>query len=239
MDNFIKKNTNGHTGEGQDCFDIIFNKLEKVDLIEVAKEKTFTRYKKGETIFKEGTTPFGIFCLTDGKVKLVKTGEDGRNHILRLHKAGDLIGYRSLFSESGYNASAIAIENCVISFIPRNLFVKLLLEDAELSFKILQILSDDLKKADTKITNLAQKPVRERVAEALIFIQEIYGFCPDGKTIDAVFSREDIANIVGTATETLIRVLSDFNKENLVELEGKRIAIPDLKRLERVANIFT
>src|SRR5690606_25370492 len=97
---------------------------------------------------------------------------------------------------------------------------------------------DDLKRADTHLTNLAQKPVRERAAEALIFIQETYGFADDDKTIDAIFTREDIANIVGTATETIIRVLSDFNKEGAVMLKGKKIIIPDIQELRRIANSF-
>lgn len=214
----------------------LFCRIKPNQMNELMDEKTFTKYSKGEYIFKEGTRSFGIFCLNSGKVKLVKAGEDGRNHILRLHRQGDLLGYRSLFSETGYNASAIALENCQICFIPRDLFLKLVKDDSELAFDLLKMLSDDLKKADTHLTNLAQKPVRERAAEALIFIQETYGFTEDGKTIDALFTREDIANIVGTATETIIRVLSDFNKEGVIILKGKKIIIPDLHELKKIAN---
>lgn len=216
----------------------IFCMIQGDKLDELADEKTYTKYSKGEFIFKEGTRPFGIFCLNSGKVKLVKAGEDGRNHILRLHRQGDLLGYRSLFSETGYNASAIALEECQICFIPRELFLKFIKEDSDLAFELLKMLSDDLKRADTHLTNLAQKPVRERAAEALIFIQETYGFADDGKTIDAIFTREDIANIVGTATETIIRVLSDFNKEGAVMLKGKKIIIPDIQELRRISNSF-
>jgi len=216
----------------------IFCMIKGSRLEELTGEKTYTKYSKGEFIFKEGTRPFGIFCLNSGKVKLVKAGEDGRNHILRLHRQGDLLGYRSLFSETGYNASAIALEECHICFIPRELFLKFIKEDSDLAFELLKMLSDDLKRADTHLTNLAQKPVRERAAEALIFIQETYGFTEDKKTIDAIFTREDIANIVGTATETIIRVLSDFNKEGAVMLKGKKIIIPDIQELKRIANSF-
>lgn len=224
-----------------DCansFDNVFCRIKGARLDELLNEKTYTGYQKGEFIFKEGTRSFGIFCLNSGKVKLVKAGEDGRNHILRLHRPGDLLGYRSLFSETGYNASAIALEECQICFIPRELFLKFVKEDSELALDLLKMLSEDLKRADTHLTNLAQKPVRERAAEALIFIQETYGFGEDGKTIDAVFTREDIANIVGTATETIIRVLSDFNKEGVVTLKGKKIIIPDISELKRIANSF-
>lgn len=201
----------------------------------VVEEKNFTQYKKGELIFKEGTRAFGIFCLNKGKVKLVKSGEDGRSHILRLHRAGDLVGYRSLFSESGYNASAIAIEDCSVCFIARDVFTDILKNDPKLCFEVLELLSEDLRKADLQITNINRKPVRERVAEALLFIHETYGFAKDGKSIDATFSREDLANLVGTATETIIRVLSDLNKEGLIVLKGKKIEIPELERLAATA----
>lgn len=216
----------------------IFCKIKGSKLDELMREKTFTKYSKGEYIFKEGTRSFGIYCMNSGKVKLVKAGEDGRNHILRLHRPGDLLGYRSLFSETGYNASAVALEECQICFIPRDLFLKFIKEDGDLAFDLLKMLSEDLKRADTHLTNLAQKPVRERAAEALIFIYETYGFDEDGKTIDAIFTREDIANIVGTATETIIRILSDFNKEGVLVLNGKKIIVPNINELKKIANTF-
>lgn len=198
---------------------------------------THTSYKKSETIFKEGTFPFGIFYLKKGKVKLVKTGDDGREHILRLNREGDLVGYRSLFSDSGYNASAICLEDCELSFVPRDILITAVQENNHLAFIVIRMLAEDLKRADLHLTNLAQKPVRERVAQALLFIKETYGFEEDGKTLQAQFSREEIANIVGTATENTIRVLSDFNKDGVVILDKKRISIPDLEKLEKVANI--
>lgn len=203
----------------------------------ISPEKiTHTSYKKGETIFKEGTNPFGIFYLKKGKIKLVKTGDDGREHILRLNREGDLVGYRSLFSDSGYNASAICVEDSELTFVPRDTLIEAVHNNKDLSFQIIQMLAEDLRRADLHLTSLAQKPVRERVAEALIFIKETYGFEEDGKTLQAQFSREEIANIVGTATENTIRVLSDFKKEGLVILDKKKISIPDLPNLEKIAN---
>lgn len=218
-------------------FNNVFCMMEKTMLDKIDAERIHTNYKKGETIFKEGTRPFGVFCLQKGKVKLVKNGEDGRDHILRLHRAGDLLGYRSLFSNAGYNASAIALEDCDVCFVSREVFLESLKRNSELSFEMLQLLAEDLRRADIHLTNLAQKPVRERAAEALLFIQETYGFAADGKTLNASFSREEIANIVGTATESIIRVLSEFNKEGIVVLKGKKISIPDVKSLSKVASL--
>lgn len=204
---------------------------------DINKEKICTPYKKGEYIFKEGTMPHGVFCVNKGKIKLSKQGIDGKEQIIRLIKAGDPLGYRSLLSGDRYSASAIAIEDSGVCFIPKELFLGILNKDSSLTMEMLKLLSDDLRKAEIQITHLAQKPVRERVAESLLFIKETYGFESDGKTINASFSREDIANIVGTATETTIRLLSEFNKDNIIQLNGKKILILDFPKLLKTANI--
>lgn len=204
---------------------------------EVNATKICTPYKKGEYIFKEGTNPFGVFCVNKGKIKLVKTGNDGKEQIIRLAKPGDPLGYHSLLSGDRYNASAVALEECGVCFIPKELFLGILQKDSTLSLEMFKMLSDDVQKAELQITHLAQKPVRERVAEAILFIKETYGFEADGKTVSASFSREDIANIVGTATETVIRLLSELNKDNIIQLQGKKIIILDLKKLISTANL--
>lgn len=203
----------------------------------INKEKECSFYRKGELIFKENARPYGVFCVNKGKIKLVKSGDDGREHILRLVKAGDPLGYRALLSGDRYNCSAVALEDCSVCFVPKEIFLKLIQEDGDLTMEMIKLLSSDLKKAEVSLTHLAQKPVRERMAEALLFIKETYGFEEDGLTINAVFSRDELANIVGTATETAIRLLSDFNKDKIIALQGKKIQILDIERLLRVANI--
>ena len=204
---------------------------------EVNAEKVCSPYKRGEQIFKEGTRPHGVYCVNYGKIKLSKLGDDGKEQIIRLVKAGDPLGYRALLSGDNYNSSAIALEDSGVCFIPKDLFLGILKNDSTLSLEMMKLLSDDLKKAELQITHLAQKPVRERVAEALLFIKETYGFEEDGQTIAATFSREDIANIVGTATETAIRLLSELNKDHIIQLSGKKIIVTDLPKLIKTANI--
>lgn len=203
----------------------------------INQEKICTPYKKGEYIFKEGAKPYGVFCVNTGKIKLVRSGDDGREKIIRLVKPGDPMGYRSLLSGERYEASAIALENCGVCFIPKELFLDILQKDSSLSMEMMKMLSDDLGKATMQLTHLAQKPVRERMAEAILFIKETYGFEADGQTINAAFSREDIANIAGTATETAIRLLSEFNKDGIIVLKGKKIVIPHIAKLVQAANI--
>lgn len=219
-------------------FTNVFCKASYDSMETIAKEKECTLYKKGEIIFKEGARPYGVFCVNRGKIKLTKLGDDGREQIIRLVKPGDPLGYRSLLAGDRYNASAIAIEDSGVCFIPKELFLGILNKDASLSLEMMKLLSEDLRKAEIQITHLAQKPVRERVAEALLFIKETYGFEADGKTIAATFSREEIANIVGTATETAIRLLSEFSKDKIIELAGKKIIIANLNKLIQTANIY-
>lgn len=203
----------------------------------INKEKICTAYKKGEYIFKEGSVPYGVFCVNTGKIKLSKSGDDGREQIIRLVKPGDPLGYRSLLSGQRYNASAVALENCGVCFIPKEIFLDILQKDSSLSMEMMKMLSDDLGKATMQLTRLAQKPVRERMAEAILFIKETYGLAPDGHTINASFSREDIANIAGTATETAIRLLSEFKRDGIIDLQGKKIIISDIEKLVSTANI--
>ena len=135
------------------------------------------------------------------------------------------------------SASAVALEDTKICFIPKELFVNVLKLDTGLAFEMMKLLSDELHKAEIKLTHLAQKPIRERLAETLLFIKETYGFEEDGITLNVRLSREEIANLVGTATESAIRLLSEFKKDGMVELDGKKIKILSQKQLVKTANL--
>jgi CRP/FNR family transcriptional regulator len=151
---------------------------------------------------------------------------------------GDLLGYRALLTNERYNASAVALDDCSLCFIPRDTFFSILKNNPGLSFEIIKMLSVELRKAEQKITDLAQRPVRERMAEALLFLKETYGLEADNAAINVVLSREDIANLVGTATETAIRLLSEFKHDGIVEFVGKKIKILDPDKLIKTAGIY-
>ncbi len=213
----------------------IFCRIKDID--DLNKVKISSEYKRGQTIFNEGTTPYGLYCVNDGKIKISKQGEDGRELIIRLAKSGDLIGYKALLSSQKYTASAIALDDCQVCFIPKDAFMDILKKNHDLSIGLMGLISLELRKAETKVAQMAQKPVRERLAETLILLKDTFGFEDDGKTINVLLSREEIANIVGTATESIIRCLSEFRKDNIVELDGKKITISDENLLILRANI--
>ncbi|HQV00201.1 MAG: Crp/Fnr family transcriptional regulator [Bacteroidia bacterium] len=232
-----KNNPHPECHQCQVRFKSVFCDLGKEDLDTINNNKGCNTYQKGQIIFYEDAIPHGLFCINNGKVKVSQAGEAGKEQIVRLAKEGDILGYRALLSGEKYSCSATALDTTSICFIPKQTFFGLIDKNANLSKEILKLLSHDLRKAEHKITDLAQKPVRERLAEALLFLKETYGLEPDDATLDVVLSREEIANIVGTATETTIRLLSEFKQDKMIDLKGKKITFLNLPSLIKTANI--
>jgi len=216
----------------------IFCHLEHMDLEEFNEMKSCIVFRKNQLIFSEGAHPLGLYCVNSGKIKLSRSGPDGKEQIVRMVRAGDVLGYRALLTSERYNARAVALDDSDICFIPRDTFFNVLRNNPGLSFEIIKMLSVELRKAERMITDLAQKPVRERMAEALLFLRETYGYEPDSTTINVVLSREDIGNLVGTATETAIRLLSEFKQDKIVEFLGKKIRILDMDKLIHTARLY-
>ncbi len=215
----------------------VFCTLSDEQLSFLSVEKSCSMYKKGQLIFFEGNKPNGMFCVNSGKVKIFQVGEEGKEQIVRLAKEGDILGYRSLISGESYTSSASVLEDATVCFIPKKTFLDLLQADSELSTRMMQLLSKDLREAERRMVGLAQKPVRERMAETILMLKEFYSVDKKDQTIKATLSREDIANIVGTATETAIRILSDFKSEELIDLSGKKIKILNHPGLVKVAHL--
>jgi CRP-like cAMP-binding protein len=215
----------------------IFCDMASDEVEEINVNKGANHYSKGQNIFQQGFRPQGIYCINKGKIKITKNGDRGKEQIIRLAKEGDIIGYRALMSGENYSASAYALDDAIVCQIPKSTFFEIMQRNPSLTHKMIFLLTHDLKVAEQKITELAQKPVRERLAETLIMLKQTYGFEKDNKTLDVTLSREDIANIVGTATESIIRLLADFKQEKLIDLAAKKIVILNLPKLLNVANI--
>jgi len=192
----------------------------------------------GQSIFQEGTPPLGLYYLNRGKVKIYKWGDSGRKQIVRLAKKGDVIGYRALISGEVYSATAEVVEGACFCFIPKDTFFEIINSTPEVSIKLMKRLARDLKIIERMMLNLAQKSVRERVALAILTMKQTYGFEADEMTIKVELSREDISNIVGTATESVIRFLSEFKKDKLIEVHGRKIKILNQEGLIRTAHLF-
>ncbi|WP_435416362.1 Crp/Fnr family transcriptional regulator [Polaribacter aestuariivivens] len=214
-----------------------FKYLSKEELLRLSSCKTSKIIKKGETIFEEGDHLNGLFCIKDGVCKVSKMSENGRNQIIDLIKKGDIIGERSLVSDETSNLNAVALNDMEICFIPKEEIVRDLAKNPNFTMGILKDLANNLKKADNVIVDMAQKTVKQRLAETLLKLKEKFDLNEDG-IINIQLSREDIANIIGTATESAIRLLSDLKKKKIIEFKGKEIKILDIKGLEKIAHGF-
>ncbi len=194
-------------------------------------------YKKSETIFREGDTPAGLICLSTGKVKVFKEGVGGREQIVRLAKPTGFIGYRALFAEEKHTATAVAIEDSVICVMDKEHVFNLLRSNSNLSLSIIKAFASELGFSINRTVTLTQKHIRGRLAESLIFLKDTYGFEPNGQTIKVYLSREDVANLSSMTTSNAIRTLSSFASENVIALEGRKIKILDMNRLERISEL--
>jgi CRP/FNR family transcriptional regulator len=193
---------------------------------------------KGQVLFLQDTKPHGLYCIKKGKVKIFRRGSEGKEQIVRLAADADVVGYRALLSEESYQCGATALEETTLCYVPRQALKQIMENNVNIYKKMISLLSNDLKNAESKISELAQKPVRERVAETLMVLKNKYGLEADGATLNVVLSREELANLVGTATESLIRILSDFKKEGIIELDQKKIRIVDFEHLYTTAHLY-
>ncbi|WP_159521259.1 Crp/Fnr family transcriptional regulator [Sunxiuqinia indica] len=214
----------------------LFKKLTEQEFAQLNYDKTCSLYKKGSIIYREGSRLTGFYCVTKGIIKIFKTGIDGKEQIIRFAKRGEIIAYRSLLSEEAACTTAKVIDEAVLCHIPYQTLQFLIKSNWQFSHHMLQIICKELREANDYITDIAQKTVRERLAEVLLLLKESFDL-DNTNTLQISLTREELANIVGTATESVIRLLSEFKHDNLIDLQGRKIKLLDIKALTRVAGL--
>jgi CRP-like cAMP-binding protein len=213
-----------------------FKSLTEEELKSLNFEKTCINYKKGSVVYKEGSRLTGFYCIIRGIVKVYKTGIDGKEQIIRFARKGDIIAYRSLLSQESACTTSKIIEDAILCHIPYKTLLNLIEKNSSFSLAMLRIVCAELKEANEYITDIAQKTVRERLAEVLLLLKENFDLDAD-QTLQISLTREELANTVGTATESIIRLLSEFKQDKLIDLQGRKIKIVNLPGLTKVANI--
>jgi CRP-like cAMP-binding protein len=195
-------------------------------------------YKKGQTVFYQGNPLFGLYCVNSGKIKISKLGNDGKESIIRIAGPGDVLGHRSLFSNEKFTATATVLEDSAICFLDKKFIYRAIAQDPSISLRLIEKLSRDMGKAEDRSASMAQKSVRERLAELLLMLKNSYGI-QEGKRwrLDIKLTREEMASMIGTANETIIRFISEFRDDNLIEQEGKIIYLLDEEGLLEIANL--
>ena len=211
--------------------------LTRNELSRISSCKTSIQIKKGETIFEEGEHLNGVYCISDGICKVSKMSSNGREQILFLIQKGDILGERSLVNDEVANLKATALNDMEVCFIPREEIIRDLQNNPDFTMNVLKDMASSLKNADNIIVDMAQKTVKQRLAEMLIYLENKFGHDEDN-VLNIHLSREDIANMIGTVTESAIRLLSDFKKKGLIQLKGKNIYLKDMIGLHKIANGF-
>ncbi len=210
----------------------LFHSLPPEALEPFNRSKLVNFYKKGQLLFYEGSKPLGVYCINSGRVKLYKTGEDGKQHILRIYGSGEILGMASIFAEREYTSSAEAIEDSVICFIEKSGFFPFLSRYPNLALEVIRNLSQEVMTEEEQIRVLALKTADQRLAELLLMLKETFGRPENSHVVLSLpLSRKEMAEMIGTTPETVIRLLKQFERKGLVEIRGRRIVILDTEGL--------
>ena len=189
-------------------------------------------YKKGEVVFRIGSMPHGLFFIKSGKVKIFKYGGDGKEQIMTIAGKGRFLGYKDLLAGRRYTSGAIVIEDSTLIFIPNRDFLDLI-KSSEVSDYFTGLLCQDLIEVEEKMVSMAHKPVRGRLAESLLTLNETY------RENGIELTREELANLVGTAKETISRLLSEFKADKLIQIDGRSIEVLNPKGLDRILGFYS
>jgi CRP-like cAMP-binding protein len=215
----------------------VFSLLSLPEKDELIKQSAVVFFKKNEFIYKEGDMPSAFMFLIDGKIKIFKEGVGGREQIIRMTKPMGYVGYRALIAEEIHNASAVTLEDSTVLVVNTEHFFNKLLRNPDFSFRLIQKLARELGFSNSRTVTLTQKHIRGRLAESLLLLKEKYGFEHDGVSLRAYLSREDIANLSNMTTSNAIRTLSNFSSEKVIAIDGRKIKILDLHKLERISKL--
>lgn len=218
--------------------DSIFKNIPIEVKSELEKHMVEKTVKKGQNLFLEGSFPAGIFYLKEGLVKKYKTDHFGKEHILYLCSNGDLLGYSALLCNEPYPDSAAAIETSKLGFISKEYFLKTLYESQELMINLLSSLSHEFSILTNSITVFAHMTVRERLALILLILMATFKKKTDTEPVEILLSREDLSNMVGAATESVVRLIQEFKKEELIQTMGKKIIILKPKELIMISKFY-
>jgi len=214
----------------------LFRHLNKEEIQDISLNKITETYKRGSIIYREGNRMKGFYCVNSGIVKIYKTGIDGKEQIVRFAKPGDLIGYRSVVSNEPACTTTEVLEEAVLCHIPTEILLTFVKNNGNFAVELMKLTCKELGEANSYITDIAQKTVKERLAEILIHLDGEFGEDSMG-VLNISLTREELSNIVGTATESIIRLLSEFKSLGYIEISGRKIKILDKPGLKYIANI--
>jgi CRP/FNR family transcriptional regulator, polysaccharide utilization system transcription regulator len=224
-----------NTPECPNWVDTLLVGSQQLALIDAAK--TSQHYQRGQILFREGDHAAGLYSIGSGHVKVTKVGGDGKEQIIRLARTGDILGYRGLLAGTGHGANALALDEAEVCFIPKSVFFQLIEHNPAFAFSLMKRMANDLAETEERMLHLAYKPVRERLAEALLLLLRTYQ-PPPGAPPNFTISRDDLAALVGTVRETVSRFMAELKAEGVLSTKGSSITILDIRRLIEISTLY-
>ncbi len=222
---------NGNTREGLDRF--MDNVHELSSLKDLYQDRTPRTYKKKDTIYHQGDEPYHLYFLSKGKVKTFQINEEGKEYTMGLINEGEFFGHLPILEAKPYSDNAEALEDCEICRIPKDDVMTLLRKDRDVSNAFIKLITHNLYEKEKKLLSLAYDSVRKRTANALLELRDRFGQA-DNSEFSIDISRSDLASMVGTASESVIRTLGDLKEEGLIKVKGKQIHVVDDEGLRRI-----
>ncbi len=215
----------------------IFNGLNEAELESLTQAMSCTNQRRGNILYHEGSRINGTYLIIKGILKIYKTGFDGKEQIIRFAKEGDLVGFRSVISDELACTTAKVVNETVLCYIPGDTLTSLIKVNPEFAMSLMKLTCRELGESNKFLTDIAQKTVRERLAEVLLLLMDTFDL-DEEKNLQISLTREELANMVGTATESVIRLLSEFKTDKLIELNGRKIKLLNIPKLIKIGNIY-
>ncbi len=211
----------------------LFRFCQTSELEEITEAKSCQIFKRGQELFGEGSLPLGLFCINTGSIKIVKYASGDKEQIMRIAGPGEQVGYRSLITHRRYDVSAVAAEDSRVCIVPKEVFYKLTQSNKDFYAALVEQLCTVIETTQEKMADIAYKPVRGRIAEAILLLSR------RSKEEGVInLTREDLASFVGTVKETAIRTLSEFRNERLISIEGRSIRVVNFSGLEKISGLY-
>lgn len=223
--------------EGAAKFGMTFKKLSQDELNFIFFNNALDLHSKGDVLYSEGSRIKGCFFVYSGILKVYKTGAEGKEQIIRFAKEGDLVGFRSVINQELACTSAKVLTEAVLCYIPGSALTELIKSNSEFAYELIKLACKELGESNCYLTDIAQKSVKERLAEVIYNLVSDFGL-DDDNILNITVTREELANIVGTATESVIRLISEFKTERILESKGRKLRILNKDKLKEISNCF-
>jgi CRP-like cAMP-binding protein len=227
--------------QGFDSLDLkkhdIFKGLTDAEVEKLTQSMVCNIYRRGSIIYNEGSRINGSYIVCNGVLKIYKTGFDGKEQIIRFAREGDLIAFRSVISDELACTTARVIQDARLCYIPGETLTSFIKSSPEFAMSLMKLTCRELGESNKFLTDIAQKTVRERLAEVLLLLMDTFDL-DDDHNLQIALTREELANMVGTATESVIRLLSEFKADKLIELNGRKIKLLNIPKLIKIGNVY-